>query len=337
MSEWLDDQRRRSGRPVRVRADHRWAVEPDVPRGRWRRPTARAAAATARPRARHGPRHGPRAPDHRGGGPHRCARSAKCSGLCTTTTVNGAPFYVMEHVAGAVLDFAGEGRAGVAGDPAPRVASTSSTCSAMLHAADIDDDRSRRSGASRGLRGTADQTMDRPSGRTRRPVSCRRSTRSLPTCAANVPDQQGVSIAHGDYRFGNVITDVEQGRISAVLDWELCTLGDPLADLGLPRCVLGRSPTADRVTTTRHRSPASRRSTRWWPAMPTAPAGTCRASITTSPSRSCRLAVISEGVYGRYLHGAMGDQHDPDVLHQFSGATEELAERALAALEGEHA
>ena len=44
--------------------------------------------------------------------------------------------------------------------------------------------------------------------------------------------QQGVVIAHGDYRFGNCLTDVDAGRIAAVLDWELCTLGDPLADVG---------------------------------------------------------------------------------------------------------
>ena len=41
-----------------------------------------------------------------------------------------------------------------------------------------------------------------------------------------------MSIAHGDYRFGNCLTDVKAGRIAAVLDWELCTLGDPLADVG---------------------------------------------------------------------------------------------------------
>ena len=64
-------------------------------------------------------------------------------------------------------------------------------------------------------------------------------TRELPAVdevaerlAARVPAQQGVVIAHGDFRFGNCMTDVEHGRIAAVLDWELCTLGDPLADVG---------------------------------------------------------------------------------------------------------
>ncbi|MBY5163006.1 phosphotransferase family protein [Salsipaludibacter albus] len=49
---------------------------------------------------------------------------------------------------------------------------------------------------------------------------------------AAVPTQQADRIVHGDYRLDNVLLD-DDGSIAAVLDWELCTLGDPLADLGL--------------------------------------------------------------------------------------------------------
>ena len=45
-----------------------------------------------------------------------------------------------------------------------------------------------------------------------------------------IPTQQRVSIVHGDYRLDNV--RVKNNNVAAVLDWELCTLGDPLADLG---------------------------------------------------------------------------------------------------------
>ena len=48
----------------------------------------------------------------------------------------------------------------------------------------------------------------------------------------NLPSDQSVSIVHGDYRPGNTITSSSKPRISAVLDWELSTLGHPLADLG---------------------------------------------------------------------------------------------------------
>ncbi len=49
---------------------------------------------------------------------------------------------------------------------------------------------------------------------------------------ANLPADQSVSIVHGDYRPGNTITSLNEPNINAVLDWELSTLGHPLADLG---------------------------------------------------------------------------------------------------------
>ncbi len=50
--------------------------------------------------------------------------------------------------------------------------------------------------------------------------------------SARVPDQLGTAIVHGDYRLDNTMVSPEDS-IAAVLDWEICTLGDPLADLGL--------------------------------------------------------------------------------------------------------
>jgi aminoglycoside phosphotransferase (APT) family kinase protein len=48
----------------------------------------------------------------------------------------------------------------------------------------------------------------------------------------NIPSDESVSIAHGDYRLGNLIVHPDGPRIVAVLDWELSTIGHPLADLG---------------------------------------------------------------------------------------------------------
>jgi aminoglycoside phosphotransferase (APT) family kinase protein len=46
-----------------------------------------------------------------------------------------------------------------------------------------------------------------------------------------IPAQQAETLVHGDLKLGNLIFG-ESGEVAAVLDWELCTLGDPLADLG---------------------------------------------------------------------------------------------------------
>ena len=49
-----------------------------------------------------------------------------------------------------------------------------------------------------------------------------------------MPDSPTGPIVHGDYRMDNVLLDpTTPGKVAAVLDWELSTLGDPLADLGL--------------------------------------------------------------------------------------------------------
>jgi aminoglycoside phosphotransferase (APT) family kinase protein len=68
---------------------------------------------------------------------------------------------------------------------------------------------------------------------------------------ANVPDESGAAIIHNDYRIGNVVLSIEDpGRIEAVLDWELATIGDPLFDLGyflasIPRPDGVRTPTEE--------------------------------------------------------------------------------------------
>jgi len=49
---------------------------------------------------------------------------------------------------------------------------------------------------------------------------------------AHLPPESGASIVHSDFRIGNMIVDIGAGCVAAVLDWELATIGDPLADLG---------------------------------------------------------------------------------------------------------
>jgi aminoglycoside phosphotransferase (APT) family kinase protein len=64
------------------------------------------------------------------------------------------------------------------------------------------------------------------------------STRAVPAIdrvhkllAARIPPQSESTVVHGDFRLGNCIVD-HRGDVRAVLDWEICTLGDPRADVG---------------------------------------------------------------------------------------------------------
>ena len=50
--------------------------------------------------------------------------------------------------------------------------------------------------------------------------------------AARIPEQGAATLVHGDYRLDNMILSAS-GEVAAVVDWELCTLGDPLADVGM--------------------------------------------------------------------------------------------------------
>ena len=64
-------------------------------------------------------------------------------------------------------------------------------------------------------------------------------TRDLPSLDAmtellrrRMPEQREIALVHGDFHIRNVIADPDSGDVKAVLDWELSTLGDPLADIG---------------------------------------------------------------------------------------------------------
>ena len=58
--------------------------------------------------------------------------------------------------------------------------------------------------------------------------------------ARSIPEQQKVAVVHGDYRLDNTVLD-EKGGVRAILDWEICTLGDPMADVGVLLVLLGRA------------------------------------------------------------------------------------------------
>jgi aminoglycoside phosphotransferase (APT) family kinase protein len=254
---------------------------------------------------------------------------APALGLCTDTAVNGAPFYVMGFVDGVVLD-----------DPLKAEALPAATRHALgidlvdvladLHAVDVDavglGDLAKREGyVERQIKRWSTQWESS-------------KTRELPEIEAvverlrrSVPAQQGVAVAHGDFRFGNCICDVGAGRIVAVLDWELCTLGDPLADLGY----LGVYWSDDERGSGRQNDPTVAGgfpSYRELVARYAARTGRDVSGIDYYVAFSAfRLAVISEGVYARYQHGVMGEATAEQVA-LFKTGTEQLARQAFELL-----
>jgi len=153
--------------------------------------------------------------------------------LCTDTEVLGQPFYVMERVEGHVCRE--DLPTGYADEPAQRRAIGEGLVEVLASLHEVDP-------ATVGLDG-----FGRPDGYLERQV--RRwgkqweATRIegheeldalAKDLAAQVPVTQRNTIVHGDYRLDNTILHpAEPGRIAAVLDWEMSTLGDPLADLGI--------------------------------------------------------------------------------------------------------
>ena len=250
-------------------------------------------------------------------------------GLCTDPDINDAPFYVMTFIDGVVLD--SPDKAALI-EPQQRIDASMNLVDVLvdLHAVDVDaiglGDLARREGY-------VDRQVRRWS--TQWNLS---KTRELPAIdevarllAAKIPTQHGVAIAHGDFRFGNCMLDVSTGRTLAVLDWELCTLGDPLADLGYMGVYWfdGHAAHARANDPTPAGGFASYDDVLQRYAVRS---GRDISMIDYYVAFSCwRLAVISEGVYARFLHGAMGDDQDVD-LEQFAVGTDALAERALQAM-----
>jgi aminoglycoside phosphotransferase (APT) family kinase protein len=159
---------------------------------------------------------------------------ARTLGLCLDTDVNGAPFYVMEYVRGHVLRDATIAEAVL--DPAGRRRASESLVEvlAALHAVDVDavglGDLGRRQGyIARQLKRWHTQFDGSQVEGVERVAAVDRVWERL---SEAVPDQDSTAIVHGDYRLDNTML-ADDGSVAAVLDWEICTLGDPLADVGL--------------------------------------------------------------------------------------------------------
>lgn len=227
--------------------------------------------------------------------------------LCVDASIADRPFYVMERLDGHVM--ANVDEVGVLGGIGARQHASAELVMVLseLHLLDIDEiglsDLARR-----------DDFISRQLARLFE-VWSRTKTRDLPLMddlcdrlAELQPPQRYTGIVHSDFRFGNVMVS-PRGDIVGVLDWELCTLGDVLADVGYLLNNWDTSDDAPRV---------------WMEVPPTVAEGFwSRAEVVASYIARTgfdladidyyrafaywRLAVIAEGVKKRYESAAMAN------------------------------
>jgi len=252
-------------------------------------------------------------------------------GFCEDVSVNGAPFYVMDFVDGHVLRDA-EAVESTLDEAARSNASRSlvDTLSA-IHSVDLADaglaDLGRHEGyIERQLKRWYGQWN---SGKTRELPAVDEAYERL---LQRIPEQGPATIVHGDYRLDNCMVN-DDGDVVAVLDWEICTLGDPLADIGLLQ-VYWNGPDDDEGA---------------WSGTATAAPGFWNrrqlaeryADVSGRDMSQLdfyvafafwKLACIIEGVYSRYLGGALGDR-PPDELAPFKLQVENAATSAIRYLD----
>jgi aminoglycoside phosphotransferase (APT) family kinase protein len=248
-------------------------------------------------------------------------------GLCSDETVNGAPFYVMGFVDGHVLVETADSERHFTAAERRSISESLIQVLADLHAVDPDQ-------VGLGDLGKKEDYIARQIKRWRKQWegSKTRELEAMETVAValerHMPQQIGATIVHGDFRLGNCITG-KDARIAAVLDWELCTLGDSMADVGYilndwvepgeapfgsltrpgPSAAEGFLRRAEMLDRYQRLSGRTVRNVEYYRAF-----------------QYWRLAAIAEGVLARFLKGVMGKDADTDGMKK---RVESLANAAL--------
>ncbi len=247
------------------------------------------------------------------------------AGFCEDESVNEAPFYVMEFVEGPILR--GLAEADAFPDEGDRRAIGERVVDTLVEIHAVDPDA-----VGLGELGRKEDYVARQLHRWQGQWE-KSKTRELPAIdavherlAARIPEQGPATIVHGDYRLDNMIL-TPQGEVAAVVDWELCTLGDPLADVGL-LMVYWPEPGEETIALGQPATLA--------PGFPKREELKARYAERSGRDLSqldffvalgyWKLAIILEGVYARYAAGQYG-KVDPGIA-AFARLVERLAEAA---------
>ena len=159
------------------------------------------------------------------------ARVPDVLAVCDDEQVIGAPFYVMARIAGVVIV---SSIPEVLDTPAERRLISDELIEALAEIHSVDWQAAGLEGFGKPT-GYLERQLRRFHGlwelnRTREIAAVERVGEWL---AQNMPESGPATIVHGDFRLGNTIfAPGTPARLAAVLDWEMATIGDPLADLG---------------------------------------------------------------------------------------------------------
>jgi aminoglycoside phosphotransferase (APT) family kinase protein len=226
---------------------------------------------------------------------------ARAIALCQDPGVLGAPFYLMSFVEGSVFDQA-DRLAALTPELARKACEELVDTLLELHSIDP---------ASIGLAdfGRPDGYLARQVKRWHAQWQASETTprpeldQVVERLTAGLPAQGAPTIVHGDYRLTNVIYRPDVSGIAAVVDWEMATLGDPLADVGLLAVYHRLAAMSDGVM------PAMSRASGFLSAEEMAARYAAGAGRDLSQLDwyiafgYYKLAVISEGIHHRYLQG----------------------------------
>jgi aminoglycoside phosphotransferase (APT) family kinase protein len=255
---------------------------------------------------------------------------APAVGFCDDVEVNGAPFYVMSFVDGLVIRDLETAEAALTPSARKNASRSIVDTMAAIHAIDVNavglDTLGKHEGyIARQLKRWYAQWNAQKTG------DLEAVDRIHDLLSQHIPEQGPATIVHGDYRLDNTMIN-NAGDVIAVLDWEICTLGDPLADLGL-LSVYWTGPDDS--------------ASAWDSAATTAPGFWNRSDLAARYAEVSgrdlthldfyiafafwKLACILEGVYARYLAGALG-AHTLEELAPFRAQVEAAAAQANVVL-----
>ena len=218
--------------------------------------------------------------------------------FCPDPDVIGAPFYIMEKVPGTVYWSGGQVRSALGPAGAEALAADLVRILAELHTLDPQ-------AYGLGDFGRPEGFLERQVRRWRKQLDASRSREvaGIDELAAGlaerIPQTQRHAVVHGDYRLDNLLVD-QDGKIAAVLDWEMSTLGDPLTDIGLLRVYWTAGGGGDVLATGGTPLVPVERALEWY---------SQRSGLDLTPLPwyvafgNFKLAVILEGIHYRFVHG----------------------------------